>query len=99
MSFIVPSIIANSVIEIDTKMQDIKITVIYNTCIQNEILNAIYVIWIIFCLHSSTMSYAKLLIYVTEGKRVVKIPPFTILRLADYFRIKTDVFRQIKIRD
>jgi len=45
------------------------------------------------------MSYAKLLIYVTEGKTVVKIPPFTILRLADYFRIKTDVFRQIKIRD
>jgi len=36
MSFIVPSIIANSVIEIDTKMQDIKITVIYNTCIQRN---------------------------------------------------------------
>jgi len=50
-------------------------------------------------LHSSTMTYVKLLIYATEGKRVAKIPPFTILRSADYFHIKTDVFRQIIMRD
>lgn len=67
--------------------------------IQKKILNAIYRIWIIFCLHSSTMTYAKLLICVTEGNTVVKIPPFTILRPADYFNIKTDIFRQIRISD
>ena len=80
---------------------------ICNICNQNEILNAIYIyiyiyiyiIRTIFCLHSSTMTYAKLLIYVTEGKTVLKIPAFTILRSGDYFHIKTEVFRQIRIRD
>jgi len=88
MSFSVPSITANSVIEIDTKMQDIKITVLRYICTQNEILNAIYIIRIIFFFAFQYNDVRQITIYVTEGKTVVKIPPFTILGSADYFHIK-----------